>query len=151
MAYAFVGSNPTPSTKTISTRKDYMSEPLSRDYVIDAWKSISAQGFGDPAEIGELLTGKPKTEEMLRAEQLYDAWYKSESDKPKSREQELRLQYDITTLYVDAGFAGQDYLEEVANDWLSQDAASAEEQGFTELASEIKAKIDEINSRLESN
>lgn len=60
MAYAFVGSNPTPSTKTISTRKDYMSEPLSRDYVIDAWKSISAQGFGDPAEIGELLTGKPK-------------------------------------------------------------------------------------------
>ena len=125
-----------------------MSEVPSREDVINAWKPISAQGFGDPAEIGELITGKPKTQEMLDAEQIYDAWYKSEEAKPKSPEETLKFQFDTTMLYVEAGFTGADYLDEVANDWLVNDADSAEEQGFTELATQINAKIDEINSKL---
>jgi len=128
-----------------------MSEVLSREDVINAWKPISAQGFGDPAEIDELITGKPKTEEMLAAERLYDAWYENDQAKPKSPEEALRSQFETTMLYVEAGFAGPEYLDEVANDWLAQDAESAEEQGFTELTAQINTKIDEINQQLRNN
>jgi hypothetical protein len=121
-----------------------MEKPLRQD-VVDARKPISAQGFGDPAETTELLTGTPKPEGMLEAEQLFDAWYEVEDAKPKSPEEALRFQFETTILYVEAGFIGPDYLDEVANDWLAQDSDAAIENGFFELAAEIDAKIDELN------
>ena len=128
-----------------------MSEIPSREEVVNAWRAISNQGYGDPADIGELITGKPKTEEMLRAEYMFDAWYKSEEAKQTTPEEKLRFQFAATTVYLDAGFQGSQYLDEVANDWLAQDADDAEEQGFTELASQINAKIDDINNQLENS
>lgn len=128
-----------------------MSEFPSREDVINAWKPISSQGFGDPAEISDHITGEPKTEKILQAEKLYDTWYKSEEARQRTPEEALKFQFDTTMLYVEAGFAGADYLDEVANDWLVQDAQAAEEQGFTELAAQINAKIDEINQTLGNN
>lgn len=128
-------------------------ENPSRDDVINAWKPISAQGFGDPAEVEELISGKPKSPEIIEAENLYNAWFTSGKEEASSRtpEEELKFQFDTTMLYVDAGFTGSDYLDEVANDWLVQDAQVAEDQGFTELAAQINAKIDAINNQLDNN
>jgi hypothetical protein len=128
---------------------DVIPQSHSRDDVVNAWRHISAQGFGDPAEISETLTGKPQTEEMLAAERLYNAWYEEEKAKPRTPEEALRFSFDTSLLYVDAGFIGRDYLDEVANDWLTQDAQAAEDQGFTELANQINAKINEINKQLD--
>ncbi|HUC95765.1 MAG TPA: hypothetical protein VMR76_02270 [Candidatus Saccharimonadia bacterium] len=122
-----------------------VQETPSREDVINAWKPISAQGFGDPAEIVD-----PKSQETLKAEQLYNDWYNAEKDKLRTPEEQLRFSFDTTMLYVEAGFIGSDYLDEVANDWLAQDAQAAEDQGFTELATQIRAKIDEINQRMGS-
>ncbi|GAC1391323.1 MAG: hypothetical protein NVSMB46_03430 [Candidatus Saccharimonadales bacterium] len=55
---------------------------------------------------------------------------------------------NLSTIYVDAGFDDPDYLDEVANDWLTQDLLTAETVGQTEMVEQIRAKIDEINNRI---
>jgi hypothetical protein len=97
-------------------------------------------GFGDPAEVAD-----PGTEEILKAEQLFDDWYHKEKDKPRTPEDQLRFYFDATILFVEAGFVGPDYLDKVANDWLAQDAQAAEDKGYTDLTAQINNKIDEIN------
>ena len=44
--------------------------------------------------------------------------------------EELRHRNNLskTMLYIDAGFTDPDYLDEVLNDWLAQDAQNAEKQ-----------------------
>ncbi len=120
----------------------------SGEDVINAWLPISAQGFGDPVEVTELINGKPETPEIVEAQRLYDEWFLTEEARPKSPEETIRFQFETTTIYVDAGFTGSDYLDEVANDWLSQDAQAAEEEGFADLAAQINDKINQINTIL---
>lgn len=123
-----------------------LNAPTRKD-VIDAWKAVSIQGFEDPAEISESITGHPETDAMVTAGQLFDIWYQSESSQQKSPEELLRFQFETTILFVEAGFVGSDYLDEVANDWLRQDLEAAETQGFTDLATRIQEQINEINNR----
>jgi hypothetical protein len=49
------------------------------------------------------------------------------------------------TIYVDAGFRDPDYIDEVANDWLQNNLAEADDRGLPEVAVQIEAKVDELD------
>jgi hypothetical protein len=124
------------------------SSPTAREQAVAAWHKIAELGFGDPAE----LKDQPDNPLFAEADRLFDIWYRGEKEKVE-REGTLEAQYALdfsrTTFYVDAGFHGRDYLDEVANDWLAQDEQALEELWMSDLLADIILKRAEINQLLQ--
>jgi hypothetical protein len=96
---------------------------------------------GDPAELD---LNDP---EVIEANRIHDAWVSQVESKAKlegTDEAELLKDLEVTSFFVDAGFHSTDYLDEVANDWLSQTLWEAEDKGLDNVAALIQAKIDSI-------
>lgn len=117
----------------------------NREQVIEAFRKFPKRGINNPDDLSE------SDPEVVEANNLLDAWTKqaqSEAQRKATPEANLEFTFDRSTIFVDAGFLDRDYLDEVANDWLAQDLQVAKDAGFTEIASKIQAKIDQIESQL---
>jgi hypothetical protein len=107
---------------------------ITRDQVVEAFKKFPRQGITNP---DELPSDDP---DVVAANQLLDDWSKQNETKPE-------YSFERSTIHFDSGFTDPDYLDELANDWLIQDAENAEIEN-PELAKKIQAKIEEINKFL---
>lgn len=117
------------------------AEMHNKQDVIAAFNRF-ATTVGDPAELD---LNDP---EVIEANRIHDAWVSQVESKAKlegTDEAELLKDLEVTSFFVDAGFHGTDYLDEVANDWLSQTLWEAEDKGLGNVAALIQAKIDSIN------
>lgn len=122
------------------------SEPqYTRDQVVDVFKKFPAMGITNPDDL-------PQTDQdVISAYAFLRVWANQRETqilKTGTPEAFLECYFERSTLFVDAGFSDPDYLDEVANDLLVQDLQEAEEYGLTKLALRIQAKIDEINSKI---
>lgn len=129
---------------TINDRES-LSRGIDRSQVVEAFRELVVKfEAGDPAAL-------PDCEEAESANQLFQMFRTQEELRLSALDDpEQRLEYDfaLTTLFVDAGFQDPNYIGEVANDWLIQTLDSAEDAGFTDLATRIKVKIFELNKTL---
>lgn len=130
-------------------------ESPSREDVILALKKalvvVPAKEVGSPSNIyGYAYTDN--VPEFKEADQMYDAWIANEeatSSAASNKETDYLRRLSAQTIFWDAGFNGSStYLDELANDWLMQDERNARDEGLSELADKIKAKINEINNYL---
>jgi hypothetical protein len=118
---------------------------FSREQVIAAFRPFVASGITNPYD---LVLDDPVVD---AAYSMLFAWDEMASKRAReSSDPEVRYAYKFerTTILVDAGFSDPEFLEEIANDWLDQDLAEVEADGFSALAAQIQARIDEINARL---
>lgn len=79
-------------------------------------------------------------------EQYYD-WINvqaAEAERIGSPEAHLEMSLKVTPFLVEAGFTHPDYVEEVANEFLDQDLAQAEELGLSDLVDRIRTKQEEL-------
>ncbi len=122
------------------------TDQSSREQVLAAFRKLATKDGLDPADLDS------NDPEVVAANKLHDAWVEQEENKAKaagSSAARLLKNLDLTTIFVDAGFNDREYMEDVANDWLSQDLWDAREAGFAQVAAKIQAKIDEINAKLD--
>ncbi len=56
----------------------------------------------------------------------------------------MEFSLSMTSIYADAGFRDEEYLRDVADDWLWQDQNSAREAGLMNLARKIQDKRREL-------
>lgn len=121
-------------------------EHSQRDQVISAFRKFVDQGIKSP---DDLDLDNP---EVIEANRILDNWNANRVEEAESSgTQEARLEYslDRSTVLIDAGFSDEDYLDEVANDWLLQnDLPEAEAAGLSEIAAKIRARADEINKQI---
>jgi hypothetical protein len=118
---------------------------FNREQVVATFRKFIDSGVASP---DDLSLDDP---EVVAANAIMDSWSdEAERSIRQGSTFEAALEYTLSrsTVYVDAGFADPDYLDEVANDWLAQDLEAAEKAGLTEVAAHIQAKIDEINTKL---
>ena len=81
----------------------------------------------------------------------YDSWIRvqtAQALRVGTPEAHLEMSLKVTPFLVDAGFTDPEYVEEVANDFLAQDLAQAEELGLGDLAERIRIKQAELLSKL---
>lgn len=117
----------------------------TREQVIEGFKKFIDRGILNP---DDLPLDDP---EVAQANAVHVAWgEQAERKANQSPVPGAMLEYSFSqiTLMIDAGFTAPEYLEEVANGWLDDDFQEAQEEGLTELAAKIQARIDEINARL---
>lgn len=77
----------------------------------------------------------------------YYSWIqvqKSKAERIGTPEAHLEMSLKVTPFLVEAGFTDPAYVEEVANDFLEQDLAQAEELGLSDLADRIRTKREEL-------
>lgn len=77
----------------------------------------------------------------------YHSWIRVQTTKAErigTTEAHLEMSLKVTPFLVESGFIHPDYVEEVANDFLAQDLAQAEELELTDLADRIRAKREEL-------
>jgi hypothetical protein len=115
------------------------SDYIDRDQVIAAYQGLVARGFAHP---DELPLDDP---EMQRATEMEEAWGGLLEGRAHTAEEKARCDLSRYTVLVDAGFRDPEFLDEVANDWLVNTLAAAEEAGLTDVVTEILAKTAEIN------
>lgn len=118
---------------------------FTREQVIDAFRKFPRKGITNPDDL------PLDDSEVINANALLQVWdnqQKATAQRLGTPEANLEYTLSRSTIYVDAGFSDPDYLDEVANDWLPQDLQEAEDAGLTETARKIKAKIDEIETKL---
>lgn len=118
---------------------------FTREQVIDAFKIFPERGITSPDDL------PPNDSDVIAANDLLQVWdnqQKAEVRRLGTLGADLEYTLNRSTIYVDAGFSDQNYLDEVANDWLVQDLQAAEDAGLTGIGERIKAKIDEIESKL---
>lgn len=114
-------------------------ENVSRDQVVDAYKKFAEQGYPDP---GGLNLDDP---EVIAAQDLFDKWAANQDSNDE------RVNFEKTKLFIDAGFTGPAYLEEVLG-WLLQDAHNAEKDindpDRVQLRKDMAEEIKKIRSLL---
>jgi len=117
----------------------------TREQIVELYRVLVAKGYSTP-------DGMPQDDpDVVKADNAFFAWVElseaaaKESGEPGAMEEHL---FSVTSVYVDAGFADRDFLDETANDFLAQDLDKAREAGLSNLAARIQAKIDEIHTRL---
>lgn len=120
-------------------------QKYTREQVIDAFRVFPKRGFNSPDDL-------PLDDvDVISANALLQVWdNQQKATLQGANTPEANLEYTLSrsTIYVDAGFTDPDYLDEVANDWLTQDLQEAEDAGLVEVARKIQAKIDEIETKL---
>lgn len=117
----------------------------SREQVIEAFRKFPEKGVTSP---DDLSSTDP---EVIEANNILDTWTQQEQDEANRKgtpEAQLEFSLSRSTIFIDAGFSDPDYLDEVANDWLTQDLQKAEDIGLGGIASKIQAKIDKIEAKL---
>jgi hypothetical protein len=140
------------SKENVNQSEDYKLFD-NREVAINAWRKFAAQAE-DPADLGGIMRPDlADNAELKEAERLFDGWYKEAREKAKAQSPEATLEVNFlaTIFYIEAGFTGKDYLDEVANDWLMQDEQTAQENGYLDLYERIKQKREEINRMLEED
>jgi len=125
-------------------------QKIKREQVIDAYKKFVERGITNPDDLN------PNDPEVNEANKLFDKWQKQEDVLAEGEEEsERRKNLSKTMLYVDAGFTDREYLDEVLNDWLAQDAQGAEKQSDnlerTETRRQIATAIKKIRNILEQS
>ncbi len=118
---------------------------VTREQVIDTFRKFPEKGITHP---DDLSLDDP---DVISANGLLHDWANQQEVKARelnTPKANLEYQLNRSTIYVDAGFSDPDYLDEVANDWLAQDLQEAEDVGLTEMVDRIKAKIEEIESKI---
>lgn len=118
----------------------------NREQVIEAFRKFPQRGINHPDDLPE------SDPEVIEADNILDSWTRQAQDEAQrlaTPEANLKFTFDRNTIFVDAGFSDLDYLDEVAHDWLAQGLQEAEDEGLTEIASQIQAKIDEIEKQAE--
>ena len=96
---------------------------ITREQVIDAYKKFVERGIKTPDDLDL------KDPDVEKANELFDKWQEQEDKSAKGNEEsEHRINLSKTMLYVDAGFTDPVYLDEVLNEWLSQDTKNVEKQ-----------------------
>lgn len=118
---------------------------INKDQVIETFRKFADKGIPSP---DDLDLDDP---EVITANQILDGWSVQEETAAKkigTRDAELQYELDRSTIMVDAGFSDPDYLDEIVNDWLVQDLQAAQDEGLTNMASKIQAKMDQIQTKL---
>lgn len=116
----------------------------AREQAVAAWRKIAEQGYGDPIDVKD----QPNDPLFAEADRLYDLWFREEKERSEcdgTIEAEYTFALSCTTFFVDAGFHGRDYLDEVANDWLAQDEEELEGLWMSDLLADVIIKRAEIN------
>ncbi len=123
------------------------SEPLiDRDRVVDVFKKIVERGIKNPDDL------PLDDQDVINANALMRVWMNQRDKQVKKIGLLISMfefSFEKSVLFVDAGFTDPGYLNEVANEWLAQDLQVAGHLGYIDLATKIKNKIDEINSKIE--
>jgi hypothetical protein len=121
-----------------------MSQYISREQVLEAFRPLVAAGFTNPDDL------PLEDAQVTAANALLDAWHAQEERRATSGREAAAHEHNLSrsTVLIDAGFTDPGYLSEVADDWLPQDAQRALDRGLPELAAKIRAKIDEIRGGL---
>ena len=115
----------------------------TRDEVVEILKEFSSLCDGHP---DNLDSNDPR---IAQSESAVLAWIEQEqviANKTGTLEAELSMNLTVSTIYIDAGYHNQDYLDEIANDWLVQDEETAIGAGLTKLAETIREKREKINT-----
>lgn len=118
---------------------------VTREDVISAAHRFVQDGIKSP---DELLDGDSEDGKKLWL--LHDNWVEQESQRIKTLpfSEAIRARVVMDTIWYDAGFTGIDILDKIASDWLVNALGDADYAHRRDLASEIKAKIREIQEKI---
>lgn len=122
-----------------------MENNITRQEVIEGLRKIAERGVKNPDALDRT------DPDVKEAHERMFAYVRQEDARAKTintPEAIYESKFDQATLETDAGFVDADYLDEVANEWLTQDEEDARDNGLADLADRIAAKIDEINQLL---
>ncbi|MEX0877670.1 MAG: hypothetical protein WDZ40_02265 [Candidatus Spechtbacterales bacterium] len=116
---------------------------ITREEVINAYKKFVEQGVKNPDDLDF------ENAEVKDANELFDKW-QAQEDKRSEGSNELKHRTNLakTMLYVDAGFNGPGYLDEVLHDWLVQDAQNAEQQNDNPERVETRRQLAEAMKKV---
>jgi hypothetical protein len=119
---------------------------VSRDEALDAYKKLVRRGITTP---DDLDLNEP---DVVHANWLFGKWLEQEDKKAEGDiDAEQRTNFDKTMFYVDAGFTGVAYLEEVLG-WLAEDGMSVDKLPYdgtkTKLRKDIAEAIKKIRKML---
>jgi hypothetical protein len=115
----------------------------TRDVVVQSLHGLVERGFTHP---DDLPLDDP---DVIRANAVLESWNsRTRQAALDSPDPAALLDYSVSrsTVCIDAGFVDPDYVDEVANDWLSHELHEAEAEGLQAVAARIQAKIDELNA-----
>jgi hypothetical protein len=117
----------------------------TREEVVNAYRMFVARGYTNPDD----LPGDDP--DVILANEMFYKWHGAAERSPAHLDpaEQLKHHLSASTVYVDAGFSDNDYLDEVANQWLADDLQQAAGLGLVELASRIRARQDDINASIE--
>ena len=116
---------------------------ITRDEVINVYKKFVEQGVKNPDDLDL------ENPEVKEANDLFDKWREQEDKSAEGNEEsEHRINLSKTMLYVDAGFTDPNYLDEVLNDWLAQDAQNAEKQNDNPERAETRRQLAEAMKKI---
>ncbi len=114
-------------------------EKVSKDQVIDTYRKFVERGITSPDALDL------DDHEVIEANNLFDKWQAQEDSNDE------RVNFEKTKLYVDAGFTGPNYLEDVL-EWLMQDADNVEKNpddpDRTQLRHDMAQEIKKIRNLL---
>jgi hypothetical protein len=115
-----------------------------REKLVVMLTEISKRGIRNPERMADA--------DVEQVDHLLDEWtdkYQDYATAIGTFEVNLEFSLSRLTVYTDAGFDDPEYLDEIANDWLMQDLDNAEALGLVDLANKIRAKIAEIQAKIE--
>lgn len=118
---------------------------ITKEEVINAYKKFIEQGVKNPDDLDL------ENPEVKQANELFDKW-QAQEDKRSEGNEELEQQTNLakTMFYVDAGFTDPDYLDEVLNDWLIQDAENIEKQNDSPERVETRRQLAEAIKKIKN-
>lgn len=120
-------------------------EEITREEVVNVYKKFVEQGIKNPDDLDL------ESAEVKEANELFNRWVEQEEARAEGNEElMLRTSLAKTMLFVDAGFTDPDYLDEVLNDWLVQDAQEAEKQNDNPERVETRRQIAEAMRKIRS-
>ena len=113
--------------------------PIMREDLIAAYMPYIEEGIDNPFDI-----------DSQTVSDLDAAYHQQQTQINKSLPlaEKIRAEIADSTIFFDAGFTDTDLLEEIAWEWLLSSLSEADNAHRRDLADEVRAKINEIESRI---
>lgn len=109
-----------------------MNADQTKEAALFGYKKFVDAGATNPADVP---TDAPEHELFYEWQKQLDARAGDDEEKQK------QASIEKTMFYIDAGFNDPDYLDEVLNDWLAQDAEEAEKDSDNPARQETRRQI----------
>ncbi len=122
-----------------------VEKTVTREEALAAFKKFVDAGVKNPDDLN------PADPAVKEANELLDAWHKQEETRTQSDEaQAMRHNLARTMFYVDAGFTDKDYVSEVLEESVVQDAQEARNLKDIAQRDEIRGLFKEAMKKLKA-